>query len=71
MNASNAIVPSAGVREVNIRFYQDYGYLIAPGLLTAPEIEELKHSKPCRFSAAIVGTSMACWMSRDSPTRKC
>jgi phytanoyl-CoA hydroxylase len=43
MNASNAIVPSDGVREVNIRFYQDYGYLIAPGLLTAAEIEELKH----------------------------
>jgi len=42
MNTERAIVTPGGLRQENIDFYREQGYLIAPELLNAGEIEALK-----------------------------
>ncbi|MBX9784327.1 MAG: phytanoyl-CoA dioxygenase family protein [Chitinophagaceae bacterium] len=42
MNIEHQFVKNGSVTEENIRFYHDYGYLIAPGLVSAADIAALK-----------------------------
>ncbi|RQO66546.1 phytanoyl-CoA dioxygenase family protein [Pedobacter sp. KBW01] len=49
MNKENAFVDRKGLTQENISFYQTYGYLIAPELLIADEVEELKDETAAIF----------------------
>jgi phytanoyl-CoA hydroxylase len=42
MNKEDQFVTNGKLTGANIRFYHDYGYLVAPGLVSAEEIEALK-----------------------------
>lgn len=42
MNKEHSIISSKGITDENVAFYQEYGYLVAPGLLSKEEITELK-----------------------------
>lgn len=42
MNMDNAYVEDNNITAANVAFYNDYGYLIAKGLLSAREVNELK-----------------------------
>jgi ectoine hydroxylase-related dioxygenase (phytanoyl-CoA dioxygenase family) len=39
----NQFIQNKNITAENMRFYQDYGYLVAPGLFSPSEIEELKN----------------------------
>lgn len=49
MNKEHAFVNRKGLTQENISFYQTYGYLIAPELLIADEVEELKDETAAIF----------------------
>ncbi|QIL40536.1 phytanoyl-CoA dioxygenase family protein [Pedobacter sp. HDW13] len=49
MNKEHAFVDRKGLTQENILFYQTYGYLIAPELLIADEVEELKDETAAIF----------------------
>jgi len=42
MNKEHAYVNNGSISKENIAFYAEYGYLVAPGLLAAHEVEQLK-----------------------------
>jgi len=43
MNSSHSHIGKGGLTDCNIKFYQDYGYLIAPDLFSKDEITALKN----------------------------
>jgi phytanoyl-CoA hydroxylase len=49
MNQQHAYVSASGITTDNIKFYHDYGYLIAPNLLPASDIETLKKETAAIF----------------------
>jgi phytanoyl-CoA hydroxylase len=49
MNKEHAYIPATGITPDNIAFYTTYGYLIAPGLLSAAEIAALKKETAAIF----------------------
>ena len=49
MNKEHAFVNPEGLTQENISFYQTYGYLVAPELLTINEIQELKNETASIF----------------------
>lgn len=49
MNKEHAYIPATGITGDNIAFYANYGYLIAPGLLSPAEIAALKKETAAIF----------------------
>jgi|SRR5215204_1070965 len=49
MNKEHAYIKDAAISRENIGFYAQYGYLVAPGLLTSQEIEDLKKETTAIF----------------------
>lgn len=49
MNNKQAIVNGTGISKENIAFYNEYGFLVAPALLTKGEIEELRKETAAIF----------------------
>jgi len=49
MNKKSAYVSSEGISKENVDFYAAYGFLIAPGMLSKNEIEELKKETTAIF----------------------
>jgi phytanoyl-CoA hydroxylase len=43
MTNENQFIQNRNITAENIRFYQDYGYLVARGLFSPAEVEELKN----------------------------
>jgi hypothetical protein len=43
MTNKNQFIQNRNITAENIRFYQDYGYLVARGLFSPAEVEELKN----------------------------
>jgi phytanoyl-CoA hydroxylase len=52
MNKQHAYIGDEGISRENIAFYKDYGYLIAPALLSPAEIAELKKETAAIFRGA-------------------
>jgi phytanoyl-CoA hydroxylase len=49
MNIEHAYINIEGITKENVSFYAEYGYLIAPGLLSNNEIDELKKETDAIF----------------------
>lgn len=49
MNNKHSLIPSSGITPDNIAFYQAQGYLIAPGLLSFRETQDLKKETAAIF----------------------
>lgn len=49
MNNEHSYIKVEGINQENITFYKEFGYLIAPGLLSADEIAELKKETAAIF----------------------
>lgn len=49
MNKKHAVIPGSGITRENMSFYQLYGYLIAPGLLSEKETAFLKKETAAIF----------------------
>jgi ectoine hydroxylase-related dioxygenase (phytanoyl-CoA dioxygenase family) len=49
MNKEHACIKNGRISQENVSFYAEYGYLVAPGLLSGSEIEELKKETTAIF----------------------
>ena len=49
MNKEQAIIKAGNINKENIAFYAEYGFLVAPGLLTSEEIGRLKNETTAIF----------------------
>ena len=49
MNKEHAYIDNGCISDDNVAFYEQYGYLIAPDLLSASEIAELKKETAAIF----------------------
>ena len=60
MIKENAYIKNGSISPENILFYKEFGYLVAPALLSIAEVDELKKETTAIFRGE-EETSKACW----------